>query len=132
MVGLALQLPIMANVAAVAMEDSPMATSLALFLQDLGTTLFVSASEAAFTAGLVEGIADKRSSVDVRALIHAGATGLRTTFSGTQLVAVLDAYQEGPRHSHLVPVLCGSTAALAAIASAMPSAVKRTRKDAAE
>ncbi|KAF2159727.1 hypothetical protein M409DRAFT_37869 [Zasmidium cellare ATCC 36951] len=127
-VGLALQLPIMANVAAVGTEDIPMATSLALFFENVGTTIFVSASDAAFTAGLVESIAQTTSSVDLHALINAGATSLRTTFPAAQLSAVLGAYEEGSRQSHLVPVACGSAALLVAITSALPSAIKGLRK----
>lgn len=131
-VGLALQLPIMANVAAVGTEDIPVATSLALFFENVGTTIFVSASDAAFTSGLVESIAKNRSSVDMQMLVNAGATTLRTTFSADQLPAVLGAYQEGSRQSHLVPVACGAAAAVVAIASAIPSGLKRLRKRAVE
>ena len=125
-VGLALQLPIIANVAAVGTEDISMATSLALFFENLGTTFFVSASEAAFTAGLVEGISRVPSSIDPQTLINTGATSLRITFSASELPAVLAAYQEGCSQSHLVPVACGSAAALIAILKATQSAKVRT------
>lgn len=77
-------------------------------------------------------ITHTRSSIDVQASIRSGVTSPCTTLSGTQLSAVLDAYQEGSGQSHLVSVACGIAAALVAIASAMPSAVKQLREHAAD
>lgn len=126
-VGLALQLPIIANNACVEVEDISIVTSLTLFFENVGETVFVSASEAAFTAGLVNRISKEPSEIDPQVLINAGAKCLRTTFSASQLPIVLAAYLEGCRRNHLVPVACGSAAAVLALSGNLLTVRKRIR-----
>ncbi|KAF2170430.1 hypothetical protein M409DRAFT_51473 [Zasmidium cellare ATCC 36951] len=119
-IGLSLQIPMIANQAAVGAADIPAATSLTLFMENIGTSLFVAAGEAAFTNGLISGVQSRLPSVDPSTIVNAGVTQLRTRFSATELPAILAAYLEGCQISHVVSVACGSAATLMALTSAAP------------
>lgn len=119
-IGLALQIPMIANQAAVGAEDIPAATSLTLFMENIGTSIFVAAGEAAFTNGLISSVKDRLPDIDPSTIINAGVTQLRSRFSQTELPDILAAYLDGCQISHIVSVACGSAATLLALASAAP------------
>ncbi len=73
-------------------------TSLSLFAENVGTTLFVAASEAAFTTGLISSIRQNVPAVNPSAVVDAGVTQLRTMFvQPSELAGVLQAYLNGCR-----------------------------------
>lgn len=119
-IGLSLRIPMTANQAAVGAADIPAATSLTLFMENIRTSLFVAAGEAAFTNGLISGVQSRLPNVDPLTIVNAGVTQLRTRFPATELPDILAAYLEGCQISHVVSVACGSAATLMALTSAAP------------
>ncbi|KAK3214154.1 hypothetical protein GRF29_28g2197663 [Pseudopithomyces chartarum] len=96
-VGLALQIPMIYNQALVQRDDIPSVTSLSLFTENLGTTLFVASAEASFQQGLVNHLKDKMPSLDPHTVVDAGVTQIRTMFGGQELETVLGSYLYGCR-----------------------------------
>ncbi|KAJ4294143.1 hypothetical protein N0V90_007833 [Kalmusia sp. IMI 367209] len=93
-IGLALQIPMIYNQALVTRDDIPSVTSLSLFIENIGATLFVASGEAAFTQGLVAHLKHSLPNLDPHAVVNAGATQIRTLFKGGELDMVLGSYLE--------------------------------------
>lgn len=127
-VGLALQIPMIYNQALVQRDDIPSVTSLSLFTENLGTTLFVASAEASFQQGLVNHLKDKMPSLDPHTVVDAGVTQIRTMFGGQELETVLGSYLYGCRVSHLIGVSCGVVACLVSVGGAWPSVIKGVRE----
>ncbi|RMZ69565.1 major facilitator superfamily transporter [Pyrenophora seminiperda CCB06] len=127
-VGLALQIPMIANQALVSAEDLSAATSMSLFMENCGTVLFVASSEAAFTSGLVRSIVQNLPAVEAKSVLDAGATQIRSSFAGRELHGVIGAYLQGSKTSHLVPVVCGAIAGAISLTNAGPATVKEVRR----
>jgi MFS transporter, DHA2 family, glioxin efflux transporter len=115
-VGLALQLPMIANQALVVSDDIPEATALTLFFENMGTTVFNAATEAAFTSSVISSL----KGVDAAAVIAAGASQLRKLFSGQELQEVLSSYLDGCRVSHALSLTCGGIATAVSLVMAVP------------
>ncbi|KAL1606455.1 hypothetical protein SLS60_003859 [Paraconiothyrium brasiliense] len=123
-VGLALQIPMIYNQALVPRDDIPSVTSLTLFTENLGTTLFVAACEASFQQGLVAHLKKSLPSLDPHDVVNAGATQIRNLFHGGDLDMVLGSYLHGCRVSHLIALSCGVVACMVSVAAAGPSVVR--------
>jgi hypothetical protein len=123
-VGLALQVPMISNQAAVASQDMAAVTSLSLFCENVGTALFVASTEAAFTNGLVSALTQNLPALDPKAVIDVGATEIRRAFRPDQVQAILASYLRGCKVSHFVPIACGSSAVLVSMIVAVPAAAK--------
>ncbi|POR35311.1 Putative HC-toxin efflux carrier TOXA [Tolypocladium paradoxum] len=93
--GMTLQIPLMANQAAVQPMDISAVSAITLFFQIIGGSFSVACAQAAFTTTLVNRIAVHAPSVDPAGLLHLGATQLRGQFSGSELQGVLRAYMDG-------------------------------------
>ena len=117
-VGFALQIPMIANQTFVSSSDIPGVTSLTLFIENMGTTLFVAAGEAAFAQGLMASIAHNVPSVEPHAVLNIGATQVRQAFSGNELQGVLGSYLDGCKTSHIIGVSSGFAACLVSFGSA--------------
>jgi len=126
-IGLALQIPMIANQALVQADDMPAATALTLFVENCGTALFVAAGEAAFTKGLLVSLREKNPLMDAREVLDAGATQIRTLFSGMDLDGILASYLHGCRTGNLIPVACAAVAAAISLSTAGPAAVREIR-----
>ncbi|KAH8727739.1 major facilitator superfamily domain-containing protein [Phaeosphaeriaceae sp. PMI808] len=126
-IGLALQMPMLANQALVTADDVPAATSLTLFVENCGTALFVAAGEAAFTNGLLSSLRENLPQINSREVLDAGATQIRHLFSGGDLDAILVSYLDGCRTGHLIPVVCAAIAAFISFSNAGPAAVREFR-----
>jgi hypothetical protein len=126
-VGLALQIPMIANQTVVEAADVPGVTSLTLFIENLGTALFVSAGEAAFAQGLMASIAKNVPSVDPKAVLDVGATQIRQVFSGSELQGVLGSYLDGCKISHIIGVVCGVAACLVSFAGVGTAGLKEVK-----
>ncbi|KAJ4321168.1 hypothetical protein N0V94_003008 [Neodidymelliopsis sp. IMI 364377] len=122
-IGIALQIPMIANQASVPTGDLAAATSLTLFMENCGTALFVASSEAAFTTGLLASLDRNLPDIDTKAVLEAGATQIRSLFSGEELQHVLGSYLDGCKTSHIVTVVCGAIAGLISLSNAGPAAV---------
>ncbi|KAI4694699.1 hypothetical protein J4E81_006298 [Alternaria sp. BMP 2799] len=84
-VGLALQIPMIANQALVSADDLAAVTSMSLFMENTGTVFSVASSEAAFTNGLLSSLARNLPELDAKEIMDAGATQIRGLFSGHEL-----------------------------------------------
>ncbi|KAJ4356536.1 uncharacterized protein N0V89_004570 [Didymosphaeria variabile] len=123
-VGLALQIPMIYNQALVPRNDIPSVTSLTLFTENLGTTLFVAACEASFQQGLVAHLKKSLPSLDPHDVVNAGATQIRNLFHGGDLDMVLGSYLHGCRVSHLITLSCGVVACMVSVGAAGPTVVR--------
>lgn len=123
-IGLALQIPLIANQALVPADDMSAATTMTLFAENCGTVLFVSSGEAAFTNGLLSSLRANLPQLDAKEVLDIGATQIRKLFYTPELDGILASYLHGCRTSHLVPVVCGAIAAAISLSNAGPAALK--------
>jgi hypothetical protein len=126
-IGLALQIPMIANQALVPADDMPAATSLTLFMENCGTALFVASGEAAFTNGLLSSLRKNLPQVDAKEVLDAGATQIRSLFHGAELDEILGSYLHGCKTGHLIPVACGAIAAAISLSNAGPAAMREVK-----
>ncbi|KAF2489106.1 MFS gliotoxin efflux transporter glia [Lophium mytilinum] len=126
-VGLALQIPMIANQTVVAATDVPAVTSLTLFVENIGTALFVAAGEAAFAQGLMASIAKNVPSVEPNKVLDVGATQIRNVFHGSELQGVLGSYLDGCKISHVIGVACGAAACVVSFGSVGTIGVREVR-----
>lgn len=122
-IGMALQIPVIANQALVSADDMAAVTTLTLFVENCGETLFVASCEGAFTNGLLSSLGRNLPDVNSKTVLDAGATQIRHLFSGGELEQVLRSYLDGCKTSHLVTVVCGAIAGLISFSNAGPTAV---------
>lgn len=124
-VGIALQIPMIVNQDAVSRDDIASVTSLSLFMENVGTALFVASGEAAFTTGLVSSLSQNVPTLDPSAVIDAGVTQLRAVFDQpAELAGTLRAYLDGCKMSHTVSVACGAAAAVVSLVGAWPAGAR--------
>lgn len=95
--GITIQIPMMANQAAVGPTDIACVSAITLFFQLVGGSFCVSAAQAAFASTLVRRASVYVPGIDTAALLSVGATELRATYSADQLPGVLLAYMDGLR-----------------------------------
>jgi len=93
--GMTLQIPLMANQAAVMPMDISSVSAITLFFQIIGGSFSVACAQAAFTTTLVKRTAVHAPAVHPARLLHLGATQLRDHFSAGELQGVLRAYMDG-------------------------------------
>jgi MFS family permease len=127
-IGLSLQIPMLANQAAVSAADMSAVTSTTLFFENIGTTIFTAASEAAFTNGLLEGLRDSTLAINPQSVVDAGATQLRHKFSPAELPYVLDAYLQGCKTSYKVGLACAVAAVAVSLVNTGPSALRHLKR----
>src|SRR6201999_2863436 len=120
-VGLALQVPMIANQAAVGIEDMAAVTALTLFSENIGTSIFIAATEAAFTNGLFASLRHNVPKLPPAMVVDAGATEIRRVFSKDQIQGILTSYLQGCRDSQLVPLVCGGVATAVSMVLAVPA-----------
>ncbi|KAF2449060.1 MFS gliotoxin efflux transporter glia [Karstenula rhodostoma CBS 690.94] len=124
-IGLCLQIPMIYNQSLVSRNDIPSVTSLTLFTENLGTSLFVASCEASFQQGLVAHLKKSLPSLDPHDVVNAGATQIRNLFHGDELDMVLGSYLHGCRVSHLIALSCGVVACMVSVSAAGPSVVRK-------
>lgn len=127
-VGLALQIPMIENQTMVPADDISSVTSLSLFFENMGTTLFVAAGEAAFAQGLMASISKNIPSLEPHAVLDTGVTQIRQVFSGGELPEVLASYLEGCKISQTIPVACAVAASLISSGTFGKSAITEAKK----
>ena len=94
-IGIAIQVPIIANQAFVKMSDISSVTAITLFWQTIGGAFFVSAGQTAFTNRLLARVPITAPDVDPKLLVATGATQLRHVFSQEQIPGIIKAYMDG-------------------------------------
>ncbi|OCT49414.1 putative HC-toxin efflux carrier TOXA [Cladophialophora carrionii] len=120
-VGLALQVPMIANQAAVGAEDMAAVTALTLFSENIGTSIFIAATEAAFTNSLISSLGHNVPKLKPEVVVNAGATEIRRVFAKDQVQGILASYLQGCKDSQLVPVACGGAATAVSMLLAVPA-----------
>ncbi|PVH97029.1 MFS general substrate transporter [Periconia macrospinosa] len=127
-IGIALQIPMIYNQSLVTSRaEIPAATTLSLFSENMGATLFVAAGEAAFAQGLVRHVKAGLPSLDPSVVVNAGALQIRRVFSGRELEVVLGGYLYGCRVSHLLVVSCGVLTCVVSLVGEGPGLVRWLR-----
>lgn len=94
-IGIAFQVPIIANQAFVKMSDISSVTAITLFFQTIGGALFVSAGQTAFANRLLARLPTTAPGVDPKLVVQTGATQLRHVFSQEQIPGIIVAYMDG-------------------------------------
>ncbi|KAL8823438.1 MAG: hypothetical protein Q9191_005855 [Dirinaria sp. TL-2023a] len=94
-IGIAFQVPIIANQAFVKMSDISSVTAITLFFQTIGGALFVSAGQTAFANRLLARLPSTAPGVDPKLVVQTGATQLRHVFPKDQIPGIIVAYMDG-------------------------------------
>ncbi|KAJ7710449.1 hypothetical protein B0H17DRAFT_1123597 [Mycena rosella] len=92
--GLGMQQPMLTAQNVLKLEDVPIGTSIIIFSQTLGGTLFISIAENVFTNKLSSGLLAKVPSLSHAIILSAGATSLQTAIDPQFLGGVLEAYND--------------------------------------
>lgn len=128
-IGLALQIPMIANQASVSAIDIPTATSMTLFFETVGQALFTAASEAALLNRLINDLAaHPEHDIDPRLVISAGATGFRKHFNAEQVDFILGSYLDALKVNHLLSLGCGIAAAMVSVSMIAPKLKDKLRR----
>ncbi|KAI5779503.1 MFS transporter [Geopyxis carbonaria] len=114
-IGLGMQAPMIAAQTVLKDNDVPIGTSAMVFFQTLGGALFVSIGQNIFTNQYLDGLAKLGDSVDIPAVIMAGATGFRAIVSEKALPAVLQAYNDAVTTSFYGSVALGGVAVIGSL-----------------
>jgi hypothetical protein len=76
-------------------EQIPLGMSLIAFCQSFGGTLSLTAAQVIFNHSLLEGLKKFAPTVDIPAVIAAGASGIRKVANPDEIPGVLEAYNLG-------------------------------------
>lgn len=79
-------------------SEIPVAMSLIVFFQNLGSSLFLSFDQTAFSNGLINALPGFAPGIDVEAVIQAGASGYRAVVPPALLPGVIRAYSQAVSH----------------------------------
>ena len=93
--GMGMQIPIMANQAAVGMADISSVSAITLCFQIIGGSFSVSAAQAAFANTIANVLPTTAPNVSVGAVLGVGATAIRSAFPEEDLPGILEAYMQG-------------------------------------
>ncbi|KAF3936514.1 hypothetical protein ABW19_dt0203077 [Dactylella cylindrospora] len=93
--GMGMQQPNLAAQAVLDRKDVPVGTSMVMFAQILGGSIFISVGQNNFANELVKGLtAIPGKTFDTQTVVHTGATDIRKVVDADMLPAVLSAYNE--------------------------------------
>nr|GAT55039.1 major facilitator superfamily transporter [Mycena chlorophos] len=112
--GFGQQQPIMAAQTVLPLADVPTGTSLIVFLQILGASLFISVAQNVFTNELVAGLATIPD-IDPKIVLNAGATTLRDAVPPRYVPAVLEVYNKALVSAFYVVVATSSLSLIGAL-----------------
>jgi MFS family permease len=93
--GLAMQIPMMANQAAVPVEDMSTVMAMTLFFQIIGGSFCVSAGQAAFSNTMLRKLKTTAPMVDPQKVLNTGAAQFRSVFPAEDVPGILEAYMAG-------------------------------------
>jgi len=78
--------------------EIPVAMSVLIFFQTLGSSLFLSFAQTTFTNGLMNALPHFAPGVDVQLVVNAGASNFRSVVSPALLPGVILAYNQAVAH----------------------------------
>jgi len=87
-----------------------------LFAQMFGGAIFLGVAENVFANRLSTGLVNSTYGADPELLLHAGATDLRTTFTGATLDKVLQVYNDAIMDTLYIPVTLAAVSLIGALA----------------
>ncbi|KAJ9133828.1 MFS multidrug transporter [Pleurostoma richardsiae] len=90
--GTGIQMPLLAVQSALPVTQVSVGIALNVFIQNLGSAIFISAANTIFDGALKSQLVEKAPGVDAEAVIAAGATGFRKFVPSADLPGVLSAY----------------------------------------
>ncbi|KFG87985.1 putative efflux pump antibiotic resistance protein [Metarhizium anisopliae] len=114
-VGVGMQQPLIAVQVVLDMADVPTGTAIIIFMQSLGGALFVSAGQTVFTNRLENFVHEFAPRVDPKAVLAAGATGIRTAFPEEFLGAIVKAFNSALTNCFWVSTATASAAITGAV-----------------
>lgn len=132
-IGMGMQQPMIAVQAALAIADVPVATSMILFMQTLGATIFVSVGQSVFQNHLLNNLeaALPPGSFDPSSILHTGATDIWATVPPQLLPTVLVAFNNALTKVWTVSV-CMSALTMIGSLSMEWKSVKKGKKKAGD
>jgi hypothetical protein len=101
-IGLGMQQPLIAVQTVLDISQVPIGTSVIIFLQTLGGSLFVSIGENVFTNKLVAGLEEYVPDLNPDVVLSTGATSIQSTIDPAHLAGVTLAYNNALTHAFLV------------------------------
>jgi hypothetical protein len=124
-------MPIIAVQAVSRIRDIPIATALTLFAQQLGGTILLAGAQALLLNILLPAMQAINPAITTDDIVAAGATGLKSLVSGSDLATTLVAYAKGLDRAFLISLGGGGLALLSAFGVEWKS-VKREKVEPVE
>jgi hypothetical protein len=114
--GAALQVPLLATQRVLPAKDVPTGLAIVILMQNFGPAVMISAGNNVFNGKLVEKVGGLGiESMDVKAVLRAGATGIRKVVKEGDLERVLGAYNEALRQTFFVALAMACAAGLGCV-----------------
>jgi hypothetical protein len=114
-VGLAMQQPMIAVQVVLDIKDVPIGTSLVVFLQTLGGSLFTSVGQNIFSNKLIMYTAQYAPGLDPSIVLTTGATEIQSKIPAEYLAGVTLAYNDALDQAFLVAAIIGSLSIIPAL-----------------
>jgi len=111
-IGSVFQIPATAAQSVVNPEDLSSVSSMVLFFQMIGGSIWVSAAQAGFANKLVSSLPSVAPNVDPARVLATGATELRNVFTSEEVAGILIAYIDGLRVPFAIVIACASVTCL--------------------
>ncbi|KAJ7063877.1 MFS transporter [Mycena amicta] len=113
-VGVGMPQPLIAVQTVLPLADVPIGTSILMFLQTLGSALFISIGTNVFTTNLVKGISQSVPGISPQTVISAGATSVRGLIDQRYLPALLEVYNTALTKAFQVSIVMGAASVFGA------------------
>ncbi|KAI1454296.1 putative gliotoxin efflux pump [Annulohypoxylon moriforme] len=117
-VGIALEVPLVANQQDLPLSDIPTMVGMTLFFELLGGAIFVSAGQAIFSNGLLQKLEEIAPNISGIEVLEQGALNIRKIF-GDQIHSVLVSYMAGLQDTFLMALSCAAICVALAIVVAV-------------
>jgi len=130
-IGMGLQQPVMAVQTVLSIDDVPIASSLVVFMQTLGASVFLAVSQAVFSNRLITNLETQLAGADLdmkpNDLLQTGATGIYSRLPPQLQRPVLEAFNNAITRVYIVSICASSLTILGSLAMEWRS-VKKTGK----
>lgn len=113
--GLSLQIPLLVVQSAIPKADMATGTSVLVWCQFLGGSIFLTIAQVVFVSGLRSGLREFAPGLDANAAIDAGATAFMASVPAELRDAVLDAYNKAVTYTFYLGLGLAAASALACL-----------------